>query len=529
VIIAVCAMIGGIYGSGLPGVAAASGEEEIQSSIKSFSEIYDVVERNFADRVEADRAIYRGAIPGMLRTLDPHSGFFDPRDFRLLREDQKGHYYGVGMWVAARGGKTVVITPFSGTPAYKAGIRPGDVIIAVDDKSTEGLSTTEVADLLKGPRGTPVQVSVSRPGVPKPLVFDIVRDEIPRDSVQDAFFLRPGIAYLDIQQFNENTSHEMDQALQKLGDDNIKGLILDLRGNPGGLLNEGVAVAGRFLEKGQVVVKHRGRTSPEKPYVARWGNQGRTFPMVVLVDSTSASAAEIVAGALQDHDRAWILGDNTFGKGLVQTVYPLSEETGLALTTARYYTPSGRLIQRDYTNKAFFDYYYRKDQSRDNPLDVKMTDAGRTVYGGNGITPDEKYESPKANNFQIAVQRKFAFFNFTAKYFGTHSTDLPKDWVPDAAILEEFHRFLLDEGVEFTEAEFTENHDWLHRSLQREMYITAFSIDDSRRFEIKTDPEVLRAIEVLPKAQQLLNDAKKIIAARRNGAGANPAPSPSNE
>ncbi len=262
----------------------------------------------------------------------------------------------------------------------------------------------------------------------------------------------------------------------------IKGLILDLRENPGGLLNEGVAVADKFLQKGQTIVSHRGRASAEKTYTARHGNGGHDYPIVVLVNRYSASAAEIVSGALQDHDRAWILGDNTFGKGLVQTVYPLAENSGLALTTAKYYTPSGRLIQRDYTNISFFDYYYRKDTDTRNPLDVKMTDGGRTVYGGGGISPDEKYSPPKLDKFQSDLIRKYAFFNFTKRYFGNREAKLPKGWAPDEAMVTEFHDFLLKQPeVKFTEAEFTQDHDWIKQNLQREMYTTAFSLDESRQ------------------------------------------------
>ncbi len=239
-ILALGAVLGGVFGSGLPGVSAASSEDEIKASLKTFSNVYAVVENNFADEVSADNAIYEGAIPGMLRTLDPHSSFFDPRAFQLLREDQKGAYYGVGMFVVGRGGKTIVVTPFKDSPAYKAGIHPGDVILEVDDHSTEGLDTNEVADLLKGNKGTEVQVKVAREGRPDPLVFNITRDEIERYSVNDYFFLRPGIAYLKIEQFNENTSRELDHAIKELGEDKIDGLVLDLRDNPGGLLNEGV-------------------------------------------------------------------------------------------------------------------------------------------------------------------------------------------------------------------------------------------------------------------------------------------------
>src|SRR4051794_18033319 len=412
-IIFVFTIAGGMFGPSITGASAAtstSSEDDIRQSLKSFTKVLNVVEDNFADKVSPDKTIYKGAIPGMARTLDPHTSFFDPKEFQALRDDQRGHYYGVGMTVAPRNGKTIVIAPFPGSPAYKAGIRPGDAILEVNDKRTDNLSTTEVADLLKGPRGTQVQILIGREGAEKPVIFNIVRDEIPRKSVEDATWVKPGIMYLDVQSFNENTSKEVEDNFRRLGEQNVKGLVLDLRENPGGLLNEGVAVADRFLQKGQTIVSHRGRSSPEKPYIARHGNKGFDYPIVVLVNRYSASAAEIVAGALQDHDRALILGDVTFGKGLVQTVYPLNENTGLALTTAHFYTPSGRLIQRDYSHTSFYNYYYnRKEVDTKSTTDVKMTDSGRTVYGGGGISPDEKFSPPKYSKFQTEVLRKFAF------------------------------------------------------------------------------------------------------------------------
>jgi carboxyl-terminal processing protease len=515
IIIAVCTFLGGFYGPGTSGVAVAASEDEIKASLRTFSTVYDLIEQNFADSLDADKAVYRGAIPGMLRTLDPHSSFFDPRDYKLLREDQSGHYSGVGMRVGPRNNKTLVFEIFKGSPAYRAGLRQGDVIVLVNGKSTEGLNTGEVADMLKGPRGTHVKVSIIREGHDQPIDFDIVRDDISRKSVPDSYWIRPGIAYVRIAQFNENTSREVDENLRRLGEENFKGLILDLRSNPGGLLNEGVAVADRFLQKGQTVVSHRGRSSPEKPYYARRGGSGYDYPIVVLVDRSSASAAEIVAGALQDHDRGWVMGDNTFGKGLVQTVYPLVENTGLALTTAKYYTPSGRLIQRDYSSMSFFDYYYRKNTDTQNRADVKMTDAGRTVYGGGGIAPDEKVLPPRLNRFQTELLRKYAFFNFTSKYFGgQRNIELGKDWEPDTTLMNDFHQFLLKEGIEFTEAEFAEVHDWTRNQLKYEMYSTAFSVDEAARIGIENDPVVAKAIESLPKAKALLETAKKMIAQR---------------
>jgi len=516
-IIALSALLGGYFGPVLEG-AAEPAPDDVKASVSTFTRVLSAVEQNYAEQLNHERAIYNGAIPGMLRTLDPHSSFLDPRYFQLMREEQRGHYFGVGMQIGlsrSGSGRTMVLMPFPGSPAYHAGIRPGDIILAVDDKPTDNLRMDEIADLLKGPKGTRVKVTLGREGADKPLVFDLTRDEIPRRSVHDAFWLKPGIAYLGISQFNENTSREVEEAFRRLGEHNIKGLILDLRNNPGGLLNEGVAVADRFLRKGQSIVSHRGRVSSEKPYTAKQGNGGRDYPIVVMVDGQSASAAEIVAGALQDHDRGWIFGETTFGKGLVQTVYPLREGTGLALTTAHYYTPSGRLIQRDYSQTSLLDYYFaRKAADPKNALDVKMTDGGRTVYGGGGIKPDEPYSAPKLDRFQALLYRHSAFFNFTSRYFGTHEVKLAKSWEPDHNLLEEFHRYLLEEKYEFTEAQFAQQQDWIKQQLRREFFLSGFSIDEAVRLTIETDPAVAKAIESLPKAKALLESAKKVIAQR---------------
>ncbi len=518
-IIVVCSVFGGFFGTRIPVANAASpdGEISVGRNVATFTKVYALVEENAAEKPDPDKAIYKGAIPGMLRTLDPHSNFFDPKEYRALREEQTGTYFGVGMHVAQRSGKTVVIAPFPGSPAYKAGLRPGDIILAVDGKSTDGLNVTEVADLLKGARGTPVKIKISREGSSENPEITVVRDEISRKSVPDGFWVEPGIAYIKIESFAEGTPHELEDNLRRLGESNIKGLVLDLRQNPGGLLNSGVAVADHFLQKGQLIVSHHGRSSPEKSYVAYNGNHGRNYPIVVLVDRYTASAAEIVSGALQDHDRALILGETTFGKGLVQTVYPLYERTGLALTTAHFYTPSGRLIQRDYTNKSFYDYYFHKDDNARNPLDVKMTDSGRTVYGGGGITPDEKFVEPKLDILEGELLRG-ALFSFTRDYFAKHSsTNLPKGWMPDASVVEDLHDYLLKRGAKFTEADFTKDHAWIRRYLAREMYIYAFGEDESNQMFANTDPEVAKAVEAMPRAEALAQTARKVIVERMNG------------
>jgi len=516
VIVFACSIAGGIYGPRLEVASAAAEPEDMDSDVRNFSRVFSLVEANFADKVSADKTVYKGAIPGMLRTLDPHSTFLDAREYKLMREEQKGHYYGVGMQVSPQpNGKTAVKAPFPGSPAYKAGIRPGDIIVAVDGKPAEGLNTTEIADLLKGPQGTPVKIAISREGAPDLMVFTVIRDEISRKSVQDAFWIKPGYAYLKILSFGETTGREMEDNLKRLGENNIRGLVLDLKDNPGGLLMQGVAVADHFLARNALIVSHRGRSAPEKAYVAEHGNHGREYPMVVLVNRYSASAAEIVSGALQDHDRALILGETTFGKGLVQTVYPLSDNTGLALTWAHFYTPSGRLIQRDYTGKSFFDYYFHRDENARNPVDVKMTEGGRTVYGGGGITPDEKYEIPKLDRFQVELYRS-GLFDFTRNYFATRPLSLPKGWMPDDAMLGMLKSYLKGHGRVFTDGEFAKDHDWEKRYLAKEMYTTAFNVDESDLMFSRTDPEVEKAVEMMPKASALLETARKIVVQRMN-------------
>jgi carboxyl-terminal processing protease len=515
-IILVCGCIGMLFGQHLTATANTSdGDTDIRDSLRSFSDVYKVVQQNYAEPVDPDKAIYNGAIPGMLRVLDPHSNFFDPKSYAALREEQRGKYYGVGMQVGPRNNKVIVIAPFAGAPAYRAGIRPGDIIIAVDGKPTDNMSTSDVAELLKGPKGTSVKITMLREGSDKPLDFTVIRDEIPRYSVDVHFLIRPGIGYIHVSGFQETTEKEVRDALDEFGD--IHGLILDLRQNPGGLLSEGVGVADQFLKKGQVIVSHHGRASAEKVYRASHGNGGKDYPIVVLVNRGTASAAEIVAGAIQDHDRGLIAGETTFGKGLVQTVYPLSENTGLALTTAKYYTPSGRLIQREYTGVSLYDYYYNDRENGDAAVgnhEVKMTDSGRTVYGGGGISPDVKIPNPKTNKFEDTLLEKYAFFNFAKHYVINHKVG--KDFEVDEAVMQEFRKFLDEQKIPFTEADLAQNSDWIRSNIKAELFINEFGQQEGMKVHAEQDPEVEKALDLLPQAKQLADNAKKVIAQRNS-------------
>jgi carboxyl-terminal processing protease len=526
VFFAVCAVAGTVLQRKV-GAQSSQDESQIRDSLKSFTDVYAIVEQNYAEPIQgdkADSAIYDGAIPGMLRVLDPHSNFYDPKAYAKMREDQRGHYYGVGMVIQQQNNKVYVITPYEGTPSFRAGLRPGDIISAIDGKSTDGMTSDIVAKNLKGPKGTHVQVSVIREGQTKPLTFDLIRDEIPHPSVDLKYEIRPGIGYIHLTQFQETTAQEVNDAIDSFP--NLKGLVFDLRGNPGGLLSQAVEVCDHLLAKGQNIVSQRGRAYPDQNYTATHGNDGKAFPIVVLVNRNTASAAEIVSGALQDHDRALIVGETTFGKGLVQTVYNLSENTGLALTTYHYYTPSGRLIQRNYSGVSLYDYYYNHagaSAPNSSNREVKMTDSGRTVYGGGGITPDEKIDSPKSNGFQdaLGIYGKNAFFHFAAHYLANRTVD--KNFQVDEGVLTEFKQYLTSQDIPWTEKDINDNMDWLKTSIKEKIITSQFGQLQGLHVMADWDPMIQKALTFLPEAQALEDTAHKVLAQKaeaRSGATA---------
>ena len=520
-VLAVSAILGGFYGPAAIATSAGSPtSDDLQDSVKSFTRVLSVVQRNYADPVDTDKVIYDGAIPGMLHVLDPHSNFFDPKQYALFREEQEGKYYGVGMIVEQRDNQTVVQAPFVNSPAYKAGIRPGDTILKVDGKTCTGLTTNQVADMLKGAKGTPVHISLGREGWDKPIEVTVVRDEIPRPGVEYSEMVKPGIGYVHVSTFNETTDSDLTDALNKLDATKLDGLIIDLRDNGGGLLNQAVGMADMFLDKNELVVSHRGRSSPERPYYAVRGNQGVEVPLVVLVNGQSASASEIVSGAIQDHDRGLIVGETTFGKGLVQTQFPLSEDTALLLTTARYYTPSGRLIQRNYKNVTLYDYHYNPQRPR--KPDVKLTDTGRQVYGEGGITPDVVVPEPKPDPFQELVEERGVLYPLPAgvgdfaRYYLGENRQVTKDFEVDDAVLADFQKYLTQQHIPFTPDQIQQNAPWLKWEIKREIFTTVFGLDAGYKVELDNDPQLQKAIESLPQAKALYATARKVVAQRES-------------
>jgi len=525
-VLGISAVLGGLFGPTLRARASSNSDTQLQDSVKSFTRVLSVVQRNYADPVDTDKVIYDGAIPGMLHVLDPHSNFFDPKQYALFKEEQQGKYYGVGMTISQRDNQTVVLAPFVGSPAYKAGIRPGDIVLKVEGKSCDGLTGTEVADMLKGPKGTVVHISLGREGWDKPIEVTVTRDEIYRPAVEFFTMLKPGIGYVRLISFSETTDSDVAEALKQLDYPKLDGLVFDLRNNGGGLLNQAVGLADMFLDKNEIVVSHRGRSSPERRYYAVRGNQGIGVPLVVLINGQSASASEIVAGAIQDHDRGLVVGENSFGKGLVQTQLPLSEDTALLLTTARYYTPSGRLIQRDYKNVSLYDYHY--NPQRPKQPEVKLTDSGRQVFGQGGITPDDFVAAPKQDDFQLSLFRRGVFYatpqgvgDFTRFYLSA-KPDVTKDFVANDEVINEFRKYLDKQHIKYTEPEIQENLTWLKLQIKREVFTSVFGLNEGFKIALQDDPQLEKAVELIPQSRALYQNARKIVAERQAGQSSHP-------
>jgi carboxyl-terminal processing protease len=523
-IVAASVVLAPFYGPEIRARAASNTPEDLGKDLKPVTDALALVEKNFADPVSSEKAFYGdngrgGAIPGMLHTLDPHSNFVDPAEYREMQRRQHAQYYGVGMVIAMDGPKVVSMEPFVGSPAYNAGLRRGDWISAIDGHDTKGKDSAQVADMLRGDKGTDVKVSVMREGSAEPYTATITRGSIDT-SVVDAFWAKPGIAFLHVNSFEaSNVSRDTENFMKKMGEQNVNGLILDLRGNLGGLVTEAVKLAGRFLRTNQIVVSHRGRAEQEQVFRAQGNAAAQKYPIVVLVNGGSASASEIVSGALQDHDRGWILGETTFGKGLVQAQFPLSEGA-LLLTIAHYYTPSGRLIQRDYSHQSFWEYYAHRNEPQQDQQDVKATDSGRKVFGGGGITPDEKYDASKLSIFQRRMGPQEGvnwFYRFANSYFKTEKPVLPVNWQADEPTVDRFKTFLKAQtpAVPFTDEEFTASRDWIAKRIRYEFYFRAFDKSTADRAAWQDDPEVAKAIESMPKAQALLTQAEKVYAMRK--------------
>jgi carboxyl-terminal processing protease len=515
-----------------PGQSAADMAAR-QRIAEDFANAIVVAKDNYAGQVDFNR-VTKGSILGMLRTLDPHSMYFDRQQWEEFQNDQSSRYYGIGSTIIQHYGKVYIVSPTEGTASYRAGLRYGDHIAEINGESTDGWTQAQVRSKLLGPEGTTLNIKIGRLGVDKPIEFKLTRGPVPLPSVANYFTLAGGVGYINLERgFNTTTYDEVYKALGELRQRGMTSLILDLRGNHGGLVDQAQRVSNLFLYRGQKILSMRGRPGvfPNKEFVA--SNTGpEEYPIVVLINRLSASAAEIVAGALQDHDRARLVGENSFGKGLVQSPFPLSDGSALVLTTGHYYTPSGRLIQRDYSGRSFYDYNLKRGDKNGAHTDEKRTDLGRTVYGGGGIDPDVEAKTRVAQH-ELDLQRVwfdpvFEFVHQLAAGQIRGCTEFKLDRQADhhhqlAAVeyqisdkvLAAFRSFLGDhKEFKMEDATVDKEADFFKRQIRYELVTAAYGVETAYQVLLETDLQMQRAVTEIPKARTMAEDLHRFRSSR---------------
>jgi carboxyl-terminal processing protease len=553
-VVLITALVGGTIGRSIrfrnsvapKGVVSYTQADDIESDYK---EAVDVISDGYAGDIDYEKAT-QAAIQGMLSTLDPHSMYFPFNEFKKLKEDQDSRFYGIGVTIVPHRDGVYIQSAVEGTPAGKLGLRYGDRILEVDGKDAREWSSEQVSKKVRGGRGEEVTIKVERAGAEAPLYFTIIRDSVPLPSIRNAYMLRPGTGYVGLTGgFQSTSDEELREAITKLKKEGMRQLILDMRGNPGGLLNQAIDVASEFLPRGQVVVSVKGRTEYSEPIVYKSsGSEPEDVPLVVLINRGSASATEIVAGAIQDHGRGLLIGETSFGKGLVQKVFQLPFNTGLTLTTARYYTPYGRSLQRDYSNGSLYDYYTRHDEdekkaeptgsasprSTESPLTqpsptphplsgpAVKTAAGRVFYGGGGITPDIDVKpliySPLRNRIaeaafqftrQLAAGLVPGLDAYKVEKVQYGRSPKPGDYPINEQVIEAFRSFVRTDALsQFAVTQLETEMDFVKLRLREEIITAAYSNDAGARVLLDSDPQVLRALEALPEAKRLAESVR---------------------
>ena len=471
------------------GLAAA---DDLESQMKAIIGAYAIAERNAADPVSTDQAIYQGAIPGLLRVLDPHSVFFDPGQFDQLQKMQESTQKGFGSVVSLLPGRVIVLQTLPGTPSAKAGLGPGDEILAINGYIIARLDLDQLSELLTVSRQRPAQLDVRKPGSSRIVSYTLTPAELQTPSVERAFFLGAGIGYIRVSSFDDKTGQDVKDAIEKLGGDRLAGLVLDLRNNPGGVVAAALETASLFLQPGQTIFTVRGRHVPEKSEAVPAFAKPYGFKLAVLINGKSASASEIVTGALQDHDRATVIGEPSYGKGLVQSVFPLSEHTGLALTTALYYTPSGRSIQKPLDTARF---ELGATTAHPNQRAEFHTDKGRAVTGGGGIQPDILVLPPAMDRLRAVLETSASFTTFATDYL--QKNKITTDFEITPQLLDEFHLFLADHNIQPGVAEWSQARNFITNRLKTELFNLAFGVEKGDEVEAQRDPVIQKALEVV--------------------------------
>ncbi len=463
----------------------ASDTEGLEKHIKSFIDVFSTVQREAADPVQADRAFYEGAIPGMLRRLDPHSVFFDPGQYEQLKQMENSERKGFGSVVSVVPGRVTVLQTLPGTPSGKSGLAPGDEILAINGIPLGRLEFEQLLQLLSEARQIKVVLDVRRPGNVRGLQFSLTPELVDAPSVDRAFLAAPGIGYIRVTSFDAPTGKLIKNSIEKLGGSKLKGFILDLRGNPGGVAQAAVETAALFLKPGQRILTIKGRTAKGEELDVPKTAIPYEFPVAVLINAKSASSSEIVAGALQDHDRAVILGESSFGKGLVQGVFPLSSSTGMALTTAYYYTPSGRSIQHPLVGSML-------ETTTSKPSAEFHSDAGRPMLGGGGIHPDQTVLPAGVTPLQGALESSGMLVAFGAVYLRDHTVDEKFEVTP--AMLDDLKVYLSERSIQPNVSEWLRERDWIQNRLHQEIANMALGIAKGDEVEARRDAVIQAAI-----------------------------------
>jgi len=518
--------------------AKAVTTEKIERDV---AEALTLIEDNYVGGKKLDyNDVFKSSIDSMLHTLDPHSNYFDAKEYEAFRTEQSSQYFGIGATIgdlSDKNGKviaTYIKATFEDAPAHRASLRYGDKIVDVNGTSMLGKNFTEVRTFLRGPRGTQAKITVERFGTGRRETFDIVRDAVSQPSISDAYMIRPGVGYIGMTGgFHHTTVAEFRRAMAELKAQGMQQLVIDLRNNGGGLVNQALQVSNAFLESGQKILTQKGRVQGAESVAEAENPAPDRTPIVVLVNRNTASASEILAGALQDHDRALIVGESTFGKGLVQNPFPLEYGSMLLLTIAKYETPSGRLIQRDYSGGSLYDYYSDGGSFRDETQPTakpkgaaSRTDTGRIVYGGDGINPDQTIKPQTITVEKARFQQRFndPIFAFTLdlaygknKGFETYKIDRPiafeydlknTDFPITDTLYQNFKKFAV-EKYNFTAAQVEREREYIERALRTELVIAAYGSTTSFQVFNEYDTQLKKAIELLPQAKQLALDGAK--------------------
>jgi len=514
VVVVAFLLSGGILG-GLLGDRVQADPQQPEDGLWTFGRVLALVEDQYVAPVDPERLV-DDAIAGMLATLDPHSNYLNGEDFAEMRDEQRGKFSGLGIQITKRGADKplTIIAPIDGTPASRAGLVSGDMISHIEGQPTADMTVQDAVRLLKGDRGTEVTITIQRPALAEPFDVTIERDDIPIESIRVAFMVDDRTGLIRISNFTSTTADELDHAAAALTEQGMQQMILDLRGNPGGLLDQAVQVAERFIHAGKLIVYTRGRIAgADQDYVARRGVERYEHPLIVLVDGSSASASEIVSGAIQDHDRGLVVGETTFGKGLVQRVIPLRYGGALAVTTAKYYTPSGRLIQRDFSDLEEY-YLHRADEDLESApppaaepegepeAEVFYTASGRKVYGGGGIRPDYIVKAEPAPEILSRMTRQNVFFDFSVLYANSHPA-LERDFQIDQELLDGFRRFLREREFEFDDEDFRASADLIRLRLRAQIARVKWDQVEESRVFAEVDPQIRRALELFGEAADL--------------------------